>query len=166
MIARRKTDHAFTKGRGSTKNDATIVFGEKALKAGFLQVPKVVFSLARYHSAKPGELIQPRHLLLLLCLAARKYKDKPIRAYWAELSQDLGVKPGTVRKWASELKAMGLLGITQHRGRDPEKNLPGIRNERNSFDIRRFVELVEESAEKRQEVTRTRRARRRTGEAR
>lgn len=91
---------------------------------------------------KKLKALQPRHLLLLLALAGRKFKTKPIRAYWQELAEDLGVKVNTVRKWAYELRDYGLITIKQHRGRDPETNRSGIRNERNSFSLEPFVQAL------------------------
>lgn len=96
-------------------------------------------------------MLQPRHLLLLLVLAAKKYKNKPIRIYWQELAEAVGAKPDTVRKWAYQLRDMKLLRIKQFRGRDSEKNKPGYRNDRNLFDIAPFVQRLETAFRLRQQ---------------
>jgi len=71
-----------------------------------------------------GQEIQPRHILLVMALAARKFRDEPIRAYWAELASGLGVRPDTVRKWAYEARDGGLLRIQSAQrvaGETPER---------------------------------------------
>lgn len=98
-----------------------------------------------YRNTRHQCKLKPRHVLLLLSLASRKFKKKKIRVYWEELAEDLGVNKDTVRKWAYELRDWGLLWIAQHRGRDPDRNRVGHRNERNSFDPSSFVEVVDKA---------------------
>jgi predicted ArsR family transcriptional regulator len=86
----------------------------------------------------------------LLNLAARKFKNKPTRAYWDELATDLGTKRATVRKWAYELEAMKLLRISRHKGKSGLEGRPGRKNDRNSFDISPFVRCIEAAYETRQ----------------
>lgn len=124
----------------------TVVWGHDLESANFLIVPKTLFYLGRY-SDQVGKDIQPRHILLILALAARKFQSKPIRAYWADLAGCLGVTVNTVRKWGYQLRDQRLLIITQNRGRDPERNQPGVRNESNTFDIEPFVEFVRQAYE-------------------
>lgn len=95
----------------------------------------------------------------MLVLAHHKYKDKPIRAYWIELAQDLGVSAEAVRKWGYQLREMGLLRIRQNRGRCRKANKPGIRNERNTFDIEPFVRCVTRADNRWQAEKEDRRAR-------
>jgi DNA-binding GntR family transcriptional regulator len=84
-------------------------------------------------------------MMLLLVLASRKYKDRPIRVYWEELADDLGVGRDTVRKWAYELEKQKLLKIKRKRSREPEDNRLGFRNDRNVFDLTPFVSVVREA---------------------
>jgi hypothetical protein len=128
------------------KAEHTIVWGPKLETDYFLKVPKVLFKLGR-HSGKIGKVIHPRHILLILALMSRQYKNKPVRVYWETLAVDLGVKADTVRRWAYQMRDAGYLRITQHRGRNPEKNQPGYRNESNSFDYSPFVRFVEKMRE-------------------
>ena len=120
----------------------TVVWGKSNEADDFLITPRAVLYLGRY-DPELSEMLRPRHLLLLLVLAAKKYLNKPIRLYWQELAETLGVRPDTVRKWAYQLRDMKLLQIRQFRGRDPKTNKPGIRNERNQFDIEPFVKRLE-----------------------
>lgn len=108
----------------------------------FLKVPKVLFSLGRYDD-RFGKEIQPRHVLLLLAIAARQFQSQETRFFWEDLAKNLGTKRETIRKWAYEARSLGLLKIKRHRGRrDPEKDKPGIKNDRNGFDIAGFVAIV------------------------
>lgn len=120
----------------------TVVWGKLNEADDFLIAPRAVLYLGRY-DPELSEMLRPRHLLLLLVLAAKKFLNKPIRLYWQELAETLGEKPDTVRKWAYQLRDMKLLRIRQFRGRDPKTNKPGIRNERNLFDIEPFVKRLE-----------------------
>ena len=129
-----------TQRRG--QSEGTNVWGSFLEKGHFLKVPKVWFLLGR-HGGEKGQRIKPRHVLLLPALASKKYKTAPIRVYWEALAIDLASKPDTVRKWAYELRKMGLLKITQHRGRDPKDGRPGVRNDRNSFDLAPLVVFLE-----------------------
>ncbi|MFO0840439.1 MAG: hypothetical protein U1D55_18175 [Phycisphaerae bacterium] len=124
------------------KNPATVVWGADLEKDHFLIVPKVLFRLGRFGDANAKRL-KPRHLLLLLALAAKKFKTEGIRAYWVELSEDLYVSKETVRKWAYEVRKLGFLQIRQNRGRDRERDRPGFRNESNSFTFAPLIESLE-----------------------
>ncbi len=122
----------------------TVIWGAEVEHEDFVKVPRTLFRLGRY-DAELAARLKSRHILLLLALAARKFENKPIRAYWEELAEDLGESKNTVRKWAYQLRDSQLLVIRHHRGRDPERNKPGHRNERNSFDIAPFVAAVEKA---------------------
>ena len=100
-------------------------------------LPRSITRLGRYDS-KAGDDLQPRHILLLLTLAARKFLDKPIQARWVDVANDLGVKVGTCRHWGYELRDMGLLRIRRAHGRDRT-------NRRCEFDIGGFVDLVQKA---------------------
>ncbi len=128
-------------GSQSTK-EVTIIWGEIVEAEDYIKVPRALLRLPRYQTQYK---LKPRHVLLLLSLASRKFKKKTIRVYWEELAEDLGVNKDSVRKWAYELRNWGLLRIAQHRGRDPDKNRVGHRNERNSFDLSPFVEVVDKA---------------------
>jgi|GEM_PF-4754543 len=132
-----------TRAKRASKSaeSATHVWSGFLEKENWLKAPRTIFFLGRYEN-QIGARLEPRHILLILKLAASKYQDKPIRFYWETLARDLGVKRDTVRKWGYELKRMGLLKITQHRGRPSDKG-PGFRNDKNSFDISPFVEKLE-----------------------
>jgi hypothetical protein len=123
------------------KSEHTIVWGTTLERNRFLKLPKILAYLGRYDS-RIGDKIQPRHILLIIALACRKFRDEPIRAYWQELASGLGVRADTVRKWAYELRDAGLLLITQNRGPTLGAGRLGVRNDRNSFDISPFVRLV------------------------
>ncbi len=127
-------------GRGTAKS--TIIWGAEAEKDDFIKVPRALLRLGRYDPDLMAKL-QPRHLLLLLALAARKFRDGEIRVYWEALAEDMGVRPDTVRKWGYELRKLGLLRILQHRRQDPERRRPGIRNDRNGFDLSPFVSALQ-----------------------
>jgi hypothetical protein len=126
---------------GTKSNPSTIAWSESLVERRFLKVPKIMFFLGRYED-RVGKEIQPRHLMLILALAAKKFGVEPVRAFWGELASMLGVKPDTVRKWAYELRDLNLLKI--ERKREPrDENRPGIRNDRNAFDYSAFTELLE-----------------------
>jgi len=95
-------------------------------------------------------------LILLLALAARRYKQAPLRVYWQELADDLGVSKETVRKWAYELKKQRLLGIKQIRKREPGDNRVGYRNEKNLFSLAPFAAIVNEAKVERDRQRRSR----------
>lgn len=134
----------------------------------YIIVPRTILKLGRYfkktdfyqekwENKEQYPQLHPRHLIFLLLLASRKFEETQIRAYWEELAQDLGFKKETIRKWGRELKEMGLIHTKQMRGRDPKINKPGIRNDRNIFDISPFVELIQEAYEKRKDIKRAKR---------
>jgi hypothetical protein len=120
----------------------TVVWSAILEKEDYIKVPRTLVYLGAYAPELVGKTLQPRHVVLLLNLAARKYSNKPIRAYWEEIAVQLGVKTGTVRKWAYELEKQKMLTIRRHRGPSREQK-PGVRNQRNTFDIRPFVTLLE-----------------------
>ena len=101
----------------------------------FLKLPKTFAFLGRYER-RVGTDIQPRHLMLVIALACRKFGDEPIRASWQDIASGLGVRVDTLRRWAYELKDLGLLRIVSRSGADGK-------NEPNEFDISPFVELLE-----------------------
>lgn len=124
--------------------DSTIIWGRKLETNDFIKVPRALLRIYRYKDGLADKL-KPRHILLLLVLASRRYKDTPLRVYWEELADDLGVSRETVRKWAYELISLGLLETKQVRGRAQGERRIGYRNERNIFDISPFVEVVKEA---------------------
>lgn len=121
---------------------STVVWGQQAEHEDFLKVPRTLTRLGRYER-RAGKEIQPRHIILLLALAGRKFRDDPIRARWQDLATDLGVKSDTVRKWAYELKKMKLLSIHRMKSATPTND------RRNIFDINPFVECVNQAFEQR-----------------
>ncbi len=126
----------------------TVIWGNVLEEKDFIKLPRTVLTLGR-DSGEMGNVLKPRHLLLILALMGKQFQKKPVREYWETLAIDLGVKKDTVRKWAYELRDAGYLKITQHRGRDPDRNRPGIRNEKNSFDYSAFVRFIEQIKVKR-----------------
>ena len=122
-------------GQPSRLSSRTIVWGSSLEKERFLKLPKTFAFLGR-HDRRVGNEIQPRHLLLVISLACRKFQDKPIQCYWFDLASGLGVRPDTVRRWAYELRDLGLIHITPHMSKQG-------RNGPNEFDIQPFVELLE-----------------------
>lgn len=128
----------------------------------WLKTPRSLLYLGRYVEAD-NPLLEARYRMLILVLWARRYRERPIRAYWEELGKDLGVSKNTVRAWAYSLEKKGYLGIVRHKGpvRDVKKDQPGYRNERNTFDLRPFWKFLEECVEptrQRQRAERTRRS--------
>jgi len=115
---------------------STVVWGSLE-KSRFLKLPKTFAFLGRYE-ARAGNEIQPRHLVLIIALACRKFGDQPIQAYWQDIATGLGVRTDTVRRWAYELRDLGLLEIT------PRSSSKG-RNGPNEFDIAPFVALLEDA---------------------
>ena len=144
MVRRKSRRSSTPAAQRSAGSEATIVWGKDVEAGDYLKVPRVILARGRY-PIEGLRGLKPRHLLLLLVLAGRKFKRSRIRAYWEELADDLEVSKDTVRKWAYELRDRGLLHIAQHRGRDPDDKRVGYRNERNSFDIAPFVRLVEQA---------------------
>jgi len=100
-------------------------------------LPKTLALIGRYNS-RVGRDIQPRHLLLNIALACRKFGNEPIRATWQNIASGLGVRTKALRRWAYELRDLGLLEIT------PQTSEHG-RNGPNVFDISPFVALLEEA---------------------
>jgi hypothetical protein len=150
MTAIEKRMQRVKKRSPPTTNQATVVWGKKLEEGDFLKVPRALLRMHRYQDG--FKWLKPRHLLLLLVLASRKFKNKPIRAYWEELADDLGVDRDTVRKWAYELEEKKLLQMKRIRGRDPNNNRVGVRNDRNVFELSNFVEVVEKAwAERRKQ---------------
>jgi len=100
--------------------------------------------------------------MLLITLAAHQIGSKPCRRYWEELGQDLGVHADTVRGWARDLKRAGLLKIKHHQGpaRDPSRDRPGFRNERNTFVLDPLIEVLRREIMPDRETQRQRRKRR------
>lgn len=145
MAKKRKTRHAKVVTTPTDDSQSTVIWGKEVEAEDFIKVPRAFLRLSRYLTAGELKDIKPRHLMLILALAGWKFQRKPIRAYWEQLADDLGVKKDTVRKWAYELREKGLLVITQHRGRDPKKHGVGYKNDRNSFDIGPFVRLVDKA---------------------
>ena len=130
------------KKRDREHNGETIIWGKAEGEGDWIKLPRTITYLGRYDSDLANRL-QPRHILLLLNLAARKFTNKRTRAYWDELATDLGTKRATVRKWAYELEEMELLRITRHKGKTGIEGKPGRKNDRNTFDITPFVRRVE-----------------------
>jgi hypothetical protein len=114
------------------KENLTQIWGSELEKDDYIKVPRLLLQLGKYDQEKIGKKILPRHVLLILTLASRKYKRKPLRAYWEELARDIGAKPGTIRNWAYEMEKLDLLKINRHKGpsRNPEK--PGVKKEATS----------------------------------
>jgi len=113
---------------------ATVVWGSLD-KQRFLKLPKMFAYLGRY-DGRVGTDIQPRHLMLIIALACRKFGEQPIRATWQAIASGLGVRTDTLRRWGYELRDLGLLEI------HPQIN-PNGRNGPNEFDITPFVQLLE-----------------------
>jgi len=120
----------------------TILWMKEMEADDYIKVPRCFLRLGHYDPDLAKQL-QPRHICLILALQAMKFQNKPIRAYWAQLADDLGVKPDTVRKWGYELRDMELLKITPVRKRDPEhRNKYGVRNDRNIFSLSPLVKRL------------------------
>ena len=116
MVRRKSRRSSTPAAQRSAGSEATIVWGKDVEAGDYLKVPRVILARGRY-PIEGLRGLKPRHLLLLLVLAGRKFKRSRIRAYWEELADDLEVSKDTVRKWAYELRDRGLLHIAQHRGR-------------------------------------------------
>ncbi|MGD2109911.1 MAG: hypothetical protein PVI86_11020 [Phycisphaerae bacterium] len=108
-------------------------------KRRFLKLPKTFAFLGRYDD-RVGKQVHPRHLMLIIALACRKFQDEPIRATWDDIASGLGVRADTLRRWAYELRDLDLLTITRHR--DPFGG-----NGPNEFDVSPFVALLEDADE-------------------
>lgn len=127
------------------KSEPTVIWGSEVERDDYIIVPRAFLLLSKYDD-ELAQLLQPRHMQLILILAARKFQKKPIRAYWEELAKDLGTKANTVCKWAYQLEELDLLIIKRHKGPAREEGgKPGARNERNSFDISPLVERIKKA---------------------
>lgn len=142
MAPRSTAERRKKTSRSSAESKSTVVWGKDVEAEDFVKVPRTVLRLARYDTSIN---LQPRHMMLLLSLASRKFQDKKIRAYWEELGDDLGVSKDTVRKWAYELEKRGVIKIIRHRGRDQKRRRVGVRNDRNEFDLSPFIARVEKA---------------------
>ena len=88
--------------------------------------------------------IQPHHMWLILLLQVDRYEDRDPRWYWEELARFVGRDKNTVRRWAYELRDMGLLQIKQNRTKDPRHaDKVNFRNERNTFILTPFDRRIE-----------------------
>lgn len=87
--------------------------------------------------------LKPHHVWLILALQLEQFRDHPSRHYWAELASWAKVTNSTMRRWASELKKMGLLNVKHRHGpRDGEQRTPGFRNDRNEFYMNHAADAV------------------------
>ncbi len=131
-----------TIGAMSQVSEETVVWGKELEKEDFVKIPRALICMPRFLGKPAWDKLQieARHVMLILVLASKKFKRKPIRAYWEELGEDLGVDKDTVRKWAYKLRDQGLLEIIQHRGRG--NNRVGQKNERNEFKITGFLDKL------------------------
>ncbi len=118
---------------------STVIWGDLETR-NFLKLPKM-FAYLGHYDGRVGREIQPRHLLLVIALASRKFRTEPIIASWTGIALGLGVRPDTVRRWAYELRNLGLLEISATTG-------PRGGDGPNSFDIEPFVQLLEAADEK------------------
>jgi hypothetical protein len=138
--------HQTQSPRHADTPEHTVIFGADVEAEDFVKVPRAVLRLGRYYS-QAGKELQPRHLLLILALAARKFRDEPLLCYWHELGADLGAKPDTVRKWAYQLKKQKLLKIRRasrkYRALNPEKE------HANEFDLSPLIDVVKSAFEQR-----------------
>lgn len=126
-------------------------------KQDYLQVSRAVLYAGRFLG--PNHVLSnPRHRLLLLVLESRRFRRRPIRAFWRDLGRDLGVAPGTVRKWAYALRDAKLLGITNHKGRvrGPDDSLHW-RDDRNTFSLKPFWDFAAAELEPKRLAERNRR---------
>ena len=118
----------------------TVVWGQDTEAQDFIKVPRVFTRLGRYDT-RVGQQVQPRHLMLLLNLAGRQFRTRPLRATWQVLARDLGVKRDTVRRWAYELRDLGLLTLIRPEAGDGDR--------RNIFHLAGFVRVVGDAFKKR-----------------
>ena len=126
----------------TTDSSSTVIWGKEIEAEDFIKIPRAFARLARYEP-RVGMEIQPRHLLLIMALASRRFRDQPLRAKWNDLAADLGAKSNTVRRWAYELRRMGLLKI-----QTAVQSGDGF-DRRNRFDIGPFVALLSRAFEMR-----------------
>lgn len=108
------------------------------VKGDFFQMPKSIVQRMGDFST-PTFQFKPHHLWLVMALQTDRFRDRVPRYYWAELASWAGVKEGTVRRWAYQLRDAGLLRIKQNRSVNPgTAPRPGVRNERNEFFLDPF----------------------------
>ena len=124
-----------------------MVWGSDAERGDFLKVPRALLRLGSY-SRLMGRELQPRHILLALNLASRRFRDAPLIVEWKVIARDLGVRVDTVRHWAYELRDLKLITIGAQFVGEPESRRRGVGVE---IDISAFVELVGRSVEIRRE---------------
>jgi DNA-binding transcriptional ArsR family regulator len=87
--------------------------------------------------------LKPHHVWLILALQLEQYRKHPSRHYWAELADWADVDISTVRRWATELKALGLVRIEQRHGpRQGVERTVGYRNDRNEFYMSTAADAV------------------------
>jgi hypothetical protein len=83
---------------------------ETVAKGHFIQLPKALIK-------GTGKLkLKPHHVWLILALQLEQYGKHPSRHYWAELAGWAKVNVSTVRRWATELKDLGLVKINHRHG--------------------------------------------------
>lgn len=114
----------------------------------WIQLPKVLIE-------RSGSLgLKPQHVWLVLFLQCSRFKNRHPRFYWAEIAKAAGKTVSTVRKWAYELRDMGLLTFGPGFEKDRNKKRPpapklGYRNDRNVFYLRKLEDrLVDELAKR------------------
>jgi hypothetical protein len=87
--------------------------------------------------------LKPHHVWLILALQLEQYGKHPARHYWAELAGWANVTTSTIRRWAKELRALGMVKIKHRHGpRDGEDRQPGYRNDRNEFHMKGAEDAV------------------------
>jgi hypothetical protein len=130
------------------RGESTSLWGQ-ADAGDFIKTPRALIHIHRYIRGREQyqhlKGLKPHHILLLLSLAARKFRKKRIRAYWKYLGEDLGASRDSARRWGRELKRMGLIKIRPYRRKVDQDTTPGFRNDRNAFDLSPLVKLVEEA---------------------
>lgn len=129
---------------------STVVWGDDVERNDFLKLPRVLTRLGSY-SEIMGRGLQPRHVVLMLNLAGRRFQDEPLRVEWRDVARDLGTKADTVRHWAYELRELRLLKIRQLLLNDGGRRRRGRGVE---LDISPFVELVRIAYVRRRETRR------------
>ena len=120
------------------------MWGQACERFLFVKVPVAFIRLVRYAPESDKRLarkLKPNHYRLLLALATCTNKKRPLAPHWERLAEDLGLTKSAVRKLGYELRALGLLGVTQRRGRVAGAP-PGVRNDSNVFDLAPFVDRL------------------------
>src|SRR5690349_14558976 len=78
---------------------------ETVAPSQFITLPKALIK-------GTGKLkLKPHHVWLILALQLEQYGKHPSRHYWAELAGWADVTTSTVRRWAAELKKLGMVKI-------------------------------------------------------